>query len=432
MVSPGYVDSEVHRNKGGIEARVERAWSRPRAPHAAAREILDSFEPRATGGVYWDRGKPATPSLPCLDSARAEVLWRASLEPLQHLLPDARAPECVTNHAHNVHAFSHPIVRPSTLEALCTAVRRAAEQGKGVKVVGQRHSYNDCFHSHGCMVSLEHFQRVVQFDPEGQTITCEAGISIGALCEYLDQRGFTLRYGGSHGMQTLAGALATGTHGYGRDGGVMSELVRAVTLLRPDGTLIHTSDERDLRALRLSVGALGVIVDLTLAIEHTGPCLYEVACMRREQFNERLGDLARANEYLRFVRHPFDARQVLYITINRQPGASLIGATRYLLDGSAIAPELLVPLLKMPFTRKVLGRVLGVRHKGFALQMPFSSLLFTRLGAVESHPGLAKSGMMALGRTDGLNMELAIPLERFSDFDAPVRGGDAPSGQAVA
>jgi FAD/FMN-containing dehydrogenase/NAD(P)-dependent dehydrogenase (short-subunit alcohol dehydrogenase family) len=415
--SPGYVDTELHRGKDPVLARIERGWSRPRAPHAAAREMLDIFEKEDESAVYWDRGRPSSPTARCEDAYRADWMWRRSLAATRHLLPGARAPERVSNYGRNVQALVPPIVRPTTVESLAAVVRRAAEQGKQIKVCGARHSYNDSFHSPDCMISLERFDRVVRFDPEQRTITCEAGISIGAVCEYLDDRGFALRYSGNFGKQSLAGALATGTHGYGRDGGVMSELVRATTLLRADGSIVHVANERDLRALRLSLGALGVILELTLAIEPTGPCRYEVACMRREAFNDRLVPLARAHEYLRFVRHPLDARYVLYVTIDRHVEDVVARSAAYISDACATAPELLVPILRQPAARKVLGRALSVHSHRYAIDVPFSSLLFIRSGVVESHPGLAKAGAMALDRNDWLNMELAVPLERFADFE---------------
>jgi FAD/FMN-containing dehydrogenase/NAD(P)-dependent dehydrogenase (short-subunit alcohol dehydrogenase family) len=429
VASPGYVDSEIHRGKGSVARRVERAWSRPRTPRAAAAELLRCFEPPgATAGgatcsapgaasVYWDRGAPRSPSPRCLDAERAEALWRASLVSVRGQLPGARAPEWCSNYARNVQGFVAAIERPTSLEQLAAVVRRAAESGRAVKVVGERHSYNDSFHTSGSMVSLAHFDRVLRFDPEGGTITCEAGMSIGAVCEYLDRRGFALRYSGNFGKQTLAGALATGTHGYGRDGGVMSELVREVTLMGPDGGLTRAREERDLRSLRLSVGALGAIVDLTLAIEPMGPCRYQVACMRREAFNERLVPLARHHEYLRFVRHPFDTRHVLYVTIDRLPNDVEAEPAPYIADGEAVAPGLLVPLLRMPPVRKLAGRALAVSKQGYTLAVPFSSMLFIRSGVVESHPGLARVGAMALDRPDWLNMELAIPLERYGAFE---------------
>ncbi len=416
VVSPGYVDTEIHRNKSRVSAWLERSWSRPRAPQAAAREIMACFEPRAASSVYWDRGSPATPSRRCTDVTRAESLWQASVEPLRDLLPGARAPQRITNYAGTFSAFGPAIERPATVEELAEVARRATDAGRSMRVVGRRHSYNDSFYSGACMVSLEHLTRVVGFDPERGTITCEGGISIGAVCQYLDERGFALRYCGNYGKQTLAGALATGTHGYGREGGVMSELVRAVTVLLPDGRLMHTSDEHDLRALRLSLGALGVVIEVTLAIEKTGPCRYDVACMPREEFALRLDDLARGNEYLRFVPHPFDKRSVFYVTINRVTDGATLPA-QYISDSFGGAARLLVPWLRMPPVRELLGRALAVSRHAYTLQVPFSTMLFIRSGVVRSHAGLARVGQLALDRPDWLNMELAIPRENYSAFE---------------
>ena len=249
---------------------------------------------------------------------------------------------------------------------------------------------------------------MVGFDPGGRTITCQAGISIGAVGRYLDERGFALRYCGNFGQQTLAGALATGTHGYGREGGVMSELVRGATVVLADGRSVATRDERDLRALRLSLGALGAVTSLTLAIERKGPCRFEVACLPRAEFARRLDELARAHEYLRFVPHPFDARSTFYMTIDRQPeGApSRRRATSTTATGSAGAAGAGAAPAAV---RNLLGRALGVSGYGYSLHIPFSSLLFLSAGVVRSHPGLARVGQLALEHHDWLNMELAVP-----------------------
>jgi len=417
IVSPGYVDSEIHRHKSRLTARLERTWSRPRAADAVARELLGTTEPAAGASVYWDRGAPRAPARRCRDGARADLLWQASLDQLRDRLPEARAPERITNFARTFRALGPAIERPASMEELAAVVRRAADDGRGVRVVGRRHSYNDGFFSPDCMVSLERLDRVVALDPEQATITCEAGITIGALGKYLDERGYALRFCGNFGQQTLAGALATGTHGYGREGGVMSELVRGVTLLLPDGGRIQTRDERDLRALRLSLGALGAVVELTLAIERKGPCRYEVASLPREEFVGRLVELARANEYLRFVPHPFDARSMFYVTINRGPADAPSAPPRYIDDRPPGALRLLIPALRMAPVRALLGRALGVRGYGYSLQMPFSSLLFISAGVVRSHPRLARIGQLALEHHDWLNMELAVPREKYAEFE---------------
>jgi len=416
IVSPGYVDSEIHRHKGRLTARVERAWSRPRPADVAAHEVLQCSDPAQGAAAYWDRGAPRLPSRRCLDTVRADRLWEASLAQLAGRLPGARAPERITNFARTFRALGPALERPATVEALSDVVRRAAEGGRSVRVVGRRHSYNDGFFSPTCMVSLEHLDRVLDLDAERGTVTCQAGVSIGALGRYLDERGFALRYCGNFGQQSLAGALATGTHGYGREGGVMSELVRAVTLMLPDGRLVHTRDERDLRALRLGLGALGAVVELTLAIEKKGPCRFEVACLPREEFVERLDALARAHEYLRFVPHPFDARSMFYVTIDRGPEGAPSAPARYIDDRPPGALRLLVPALRREPVRALLGRALGVRGYGYSLQIPFSTLLFISAGVVRSHPGLARAGQLALEHHDWLNMELAVPRERYGTF----------------
>jgi xylitol oxidase len=58
-----------------------------------------------------------------------------------------------------------------------------------------------------------------------------------------------------------------------------------------------------------------------------------------------------------------------------------------------------------------------VSRYGYALEIPFSSLLFLGAGVVRSHPGLARVGQLALEHHDWLNMELAVPREKYAAFD---------------
>ncbi|HET6899810.1 MAG TPA: SDR family NAD(P)-dependent oxidoreductase [Vicinamibacteria bacterium] len=417
IVSPGYVDSEIHRHKSRLAAGLERTWSRPRAADAAAREILKCSDPATGASVYWDRGAPARSSGRSRDASRADALWREALAQLGDRLPGAREPQPVTNFARTFRALGPAIERPSSVGELADIVGKAAEDGKGVRIVGRRHSYNDGFFSPTCMVSLERLDRVLELDAEKGTLTCEAGISIGAVGRYLDERGYALRFCGNFGRQTLAGALATGTHGYGREGGVMSELVRGATLVLADGRSVEIRDERDLRAVRLGLGTLGAVASLTLAIEKKGPCRFEVACLPREEFVRRLDELACAHEYLRYVPHPFDARSMFYMTIDRLPADAPSTPARYIDDRPPGALGLLVPALRLAPVRTLIGRVLRVGGYGYRLQIPFSSLLFLSAGVVRSHPGLARVGQLALEHHDWLNMELAVPRESYPEFE---------------
>jgi L-gulonolactone oxidase len=415
VVSPGYVETAIHRHKGWTAARLERAWSRARSPEEAAREILACYRSGAPKNVYWDRGVPRRPSRLCTAPQRVDAVCERAALALGSRLR-GRPPQRITNYAGTFSAVGPAVERPADVAALAALVRRAAERGQNVRIVGRRHSYNDGFYSRTCMISLERLSGVTAFDPERGTITCRAGTPIGTVCEYLDARGFALRYSGNFGEQTLAGALATGTHGYGRDGGLMSELVRGMSVLLSNGRLLRACEERDLAALRLNLGALGAVVDVTLAVERSGPCRYEAACMPRGEFRDRLDELARANEYLRFVPHPFDERAVFYVTINRVPGAAS-DSGEYINGPCPRTAWLLVPWLRMPAVREWLGRAFGLGRRGYALRVPFSSLLFIRSGVVQRHAGLARIGQLALERHRWLNMELSVPRDRYAEFD---------------
>src|SRR5690606_37281574 len=63
---------------------------------------------------------------------------------------------------------------------------------------------------------------------------------------------------------TLAGATSTGTHGTGLRFGGLATRIRAATIVTAAGTVEHIDDPARLQAVALGLGALGVIVDLTI------------------------------------------------------------------------------------------------------------------------------------------------------------------------
>jgi L-gulono-1,4-lactone dehydrogenase len=419
IISPGYIDTEIHRHKSKTSVWIERTWSRVRAPEDAAREIIRVIELPEAKSVYWNRGSAATPGGRCRDEAYAEALWHESVASLQLVLPDAAPCSMITNHARTWRAFGPAVGQPPNVEQLAALVRQAADAGSNVRIVGQRHSYNDIFFSRTSMISIARMNRVLGLDPDRSTITCEAGITLDEICAYLDERGYALRYCGNHGRQTLAGALATGTHGYGRDGGLMSELVTAMTVLRADGRLVHTSAEDDLRALRLGLGTLGVVVEVSLAVDRSVPCVYHVASMPREELTARLGELAKSHEYLRYWPHPFDDAAMLYLTIDRTTDECVTTRpVRYMGARAGGLDWLGLPWLRMPAVRRLLGRALSISHQEISVVVPFSTSLFVRDGVMQgqSHEMLGRIGRRAFDRNNWLNMELAIPRDRYPEF----------------
>ena len=93
-------------------------------------------------------------------------------------------------------------------------------------------------------------------DGDAGLVRVQAGTTIGALARELDRRGLALRSTGDIDEQALGGALATATHGTGLAYGNLSSEVAELVLAPADGSLLP--------AARVSLGALGVITEVTL------------------------------------------------------------------------------------------------------------------------------------------------------------------------
>ncbi len=138
-------------------------------------------------------------------------------------------------------------------------------RGGTIRVVGAGHSWNPGIESHDALIDLKHIHDV-HVNGDRTRVTAGAGARIGALLKHLSQRGLTLPSLGLIDRQTIAGAVATGTHGSGRHS--MSHYVESMRIAcyGADGAVtVRTVDSgTPLRAARCSVGALGVVLEVTL------------------------------------------------------------------------------------------------------------------------------------------------------------------------
>ena len=150
---------------------------------------------------------------------------------------------------------------------------RAAQTGRRVKPVGSLHSWSDVAITDGTALSLDGMARVMAVDVETRTVRVQAGIQLRELLSVLETFGLTLPVRGSIVAQSLAGAVATATHGSAPGIGHLGTLVSAMRLVTPDGTVHElTRDATDapgrhlFDAALVSVGALGVVTEFTLSV----------------------------------------------------------------------------------------------------------------------------------------------------------------------
>src|SRR5689334_3837708 len=82
-----------------------------------------------------------------------------------------------------------------------------------VRVAGAGHSFSAGAVTDGTLLSLDALNRIL--DVDGEHVRVEAGIRLRALSRELHARGLAMPNLGDIDVQSLAGALATGTHGTG-------------------------------------------------------------------------------------------------------------------------------------------------------------------------------------------------------------------------
>lgn len=156
---------------------------------------------------------------------------------------------------------------------IAEVLARASETATRVKPMGSLHSWSEVAITEGTALSLARMNRVLAVDVAARTVRVEAGITLAKLLSVLEQFGLTLPVRGSIATQSLAGAIATATHGSAPGIGHLGTLVRAMRLIAADGSMHElvrdTFDplQRDLfDAALVSVGAFGVVTEVTLDV----------------------------------------------------------------------------------------------------------------------------------------------------------------------
>jgi L-gulono-1,4-lactone dehydrogenase len=179
-----------------------------------------------------------------------------------------------TNWAHTVACLPTRVAIPNDPAEVVAVLTAARRQGLSVKPVGSGHSFTPVAATDGVQVRLDRLTGLIRtdFDPGSGsgTATVAAGTTIRTLNAELARLGLGLANMGDIDVQTVAGAVATGTHGSGRDSASLSALVTAIEIALPDGSLVRCSaaEEPDLfQAGRLGLGALGIVTSLTFQVE---------------------------------------------------------------------------------------------------------------------------------------------------------------------
>jgi xylitol oxidase len=154
--------------------------------------------------------------------------------------------------------------RPGTIEE----VRRLVAGARKAHAVGTRHSFNGVADTLGDLIDLGGIDPDIAIDREAMTVTVGAGTSYSVLADHLQAQGLALHNMASLPHISLAGAVATGTHGSGDRSGSLATAVAGLELVTANGDLVtRRRGDAGFDGMVVSLGALGIVARVTLDIE---------------------------------------------------------------------------------------------------------------------------------------------------------------------
>jgi FAD-linked oxidoreductase len=327
-------------------------------------------------------------------------------------MPDDRQPPRVwRNWAGNESARPRRAATPRSADEVADEIRRAAADGLTVRMAGAGHSFTPAAATTGVMLRPGGLTGLRSVDAAAGLVTVGAGCPLHVLNAELLARGLSLANMGDIQVQTVAGAIQTGTHGTGRDVGGMAAQVAGLELVLADGTVTTCSADAPAGGLfdaaRVGLGALGVLTAVTFRVVPAFLLEAREEPMRWSEVIARLDELTSENEHFEFYWFPH-TEGCLTKRNNRSPGpARPLGRLRYLLDDELLS-------------NTVFGVTSRLGHAVPAVIKTVNGVAGKALGS-RSYVDAAYKVFTSPRRVRFKEQEYAVPRESLADVLAEIR-----------
>jgi alditol oxidase len=182
------------------------------------------------------------------------------------------------NWAGNLRYSTTRVAHPTTIGQ----VQELLTTERSVRALGSRHCFNDVADTDGVLLSLDRFDPLqgagdleITTSADGtSTVTVSGGTRYGTLATALHARGYAIHNLASLPHISVAGAIATGTHGSGDRNQGLAGAVMGIELVTATGDVLvlgreHPTNAFPFDAALVNLGALGVVTRVTLRVEPT-------------------------------------------------------------------------------------------------------------------------------------------------------------------
>jgi FAD-linked oxidoreductase len=217
----------------------------------------------------------------------------------------------------NQQAVAVDVLTPGTVDEVAVQVKAASDARRKIKVVGSGHSFTDIALADDQRMLLHRLGGLISV--EGPLVTVPAGMPLSRLNALLAEHGLAMPNLGDIDEQTVAGAISTGTHGTGAKHSTIASCVEAVKLVDGAGEVVTIGPgDPLLPAARIGLGALGILVEVTLRCSEAFTLLADERPMALADVMAGIDEWIAGNDHAEFYWYPYTDRAQLKIN-NKVP-----------------------------------------------------------------------------------------------------------------
>lgn len=224
------------------------------------------------------------------------------------------------NWAGNQSCLAENYFEPETEEEIIEIVRFAEKNRKKIRVVGSGHSFSPIAINHEILISLKNYRKLISV--KKNSITCQGGMYLHELYTILKANKLSFPNFGVINQQTIAGALATGTHGSSLKHKSFSAQIEKLRIITASGDILEINKEtmlnignRELNVMEaasLSLGTFGIVTEITLKCEPLFYLKSEESVIGFDEFLESMDEYALRYEYFKAWWFPHTDKVYLF------------------------------------------------------------------------------------------------------------------------
>ena len=185
------------------------------------------------------------------------------------------------------------------------AIAELLESSHGVvRPVGASHSFSALVPTDGTMVSLAQLSGMIDHNSDTMEAEFWAGTPMSQMGQPLKDVGQALVNMADIDYQTLAGAIATSTHGTGIDYGSYSAYVSGLRLITASGEVLDCDADNNpevFSAARVSLGALGIITRIRMKNREPFRLHEKTWVQNTDELLEDIDRLGKENDRFEFI-----------------------------------------------------------------------------------------------------------------------------------